>query len=188
MIISITGPSGVGKTTLLHNLLQALPEARPLRSYTTRAARPSDEPGEYTYVSSEEFDTVAKSGAFLWEARTYVNRYGTKKEDIDHALGSGLYMPTLVIDAVEKLHRYVKEIGMESALRSIYIYIDDEDELRKRFQERGDSKEETEARIAESRSWNEEARRSKIPFIYLAATKRREDISADALRAINATD
>ena len=153
-------------------------------SYTTRAKRPSDEPGEYIYLSQEEFDAVSKSGAFLWEARTYVNRYGTKKEDIDKGLAGGMYMPVLVIDAVKKLHTYAKEVGKESSLRSIYIFIDDEEELRKRFKERGDSAEETEARIKECRDWNAQARASDIPFIYLQATETREEILANALAHI----
>ena len=184
MILSITGPSGVGKTTLLHNLLQKIPEAQPLTSYTTREPRPSDEPGEYVYVSHDEFDRMAKSGAFLWEARTYVNRYGTKKEDIDRALSSGFYMPVLVIDAVKKLYEYAHSTHRENQARYMYIFIDDEAELRKRFKERGDAPGETEVRIQECRDWNAKAAKSGVPFIYLQATKKREDILADALSYI----
>ncbi|MDO8548179.1 MAG: AAA family ATPase [bacterium] len=184
MILSITGPSGVGKTTLLHNLLKNIPEARPLTSYTTREARPSDEPGEYAYVSHEEFKQIEQSGVFLWEAKTYVNRYGTKKEDIDRALNGGFYVPVLVIDAVKKLHEYARSVGKESQATYMYIFIDDENELRKRFKERGDSAEETEARIQECRDWNAKVAESGVPFIYLQATKKREDILADALARI----
>src|ERR1035437_3319491 len=121
MILSITGPSGVGKTTLMHNLLQRLPNAVPLTSVTTRAPRPSDEPGEYEYVSNDEFDAIAKSGAFLWEARAYVNRYGTRKAIIDEALASTkLYIPVLVIDAVTTLHAYATANGTTDALHSMY--------------------------------------------------------------------
>jgi guanylate kinase len=186
MLISITGPSGVGKTTLLHNLLKNIPDARPLISYTTREPRPSDEPGEYAYVSHEEFEKMAKSGAFLWEARTYKNRYGTKKEDIDRALSGGFYFPVLVIDAVKKLHAYAGSVGKAEAARYMYIFIDDEAELRRRFKERGDTAEETAVRIRECKDWNEQAALSGVPFIYLPATKTREEILADALAHINA--
>src|SRR6185437_7584339 len=108
MILSLTGPSGVGKTTLMHNLLHALPNVKTLTSYTTRAPRESDEPGEYNYISQEEFDRMQAAGEFLWTAQAYVNHYGTRKADIDIALANKdtLYMPVLVLSAVKKLHEY----------------------------------------------------------------------------------
>lgn len=183
MILSITGPSGVGKTTLMHNLLSALPNAKPLMSYTTRAPRPSDERGEYSYVTGEEFEAMEKAGEFLWTASAYVNRYGTRKADVDAALGANeeLHMPVLVLSAVKKLHEYANETGTIKDLRSFYIRIENEAELRSRFKERGDKPEEAEARIQECKSWNEEAKNLGVPFIYLEAQKRREDILADAL-------
>lgn len=187
MLVSITGPSGVGKTTLLHNLIKKLPGAKPLISYTTRDPRPSDEPGEYSYVSKEEFDALAQSGAFLWEAHTYVNRYGTKKEDVDRALSSGFYLPVLVIDAVKKLDEYARSIGKVREVRHLYILIEDIDELRNRLIERGDSPEEREARIKECLDWNAQAAHSGVPFIYIHAKKSREEILKDALQKIHDT-
>jgi guanylate kinase len=188
MILSLTGPSGVGKTTLMHNLLKALPNVKPLVSYTTRAPRPSDEPGEYNYISAEEFDRMTAAGDFLWTAHAYVNRYGTRKADVDGALESKntLCMPVLVLSAVKTMHQYANQVGKAANLHSMYIHIDDEAELRSRFKERGDKPQEAEARIQECRSWNEEAKNLGVPFIYLEAQKRREDILADALKHIHA--
>ena len=183
MILSLTGPSGVGKTTLMHNLLRALPNAKPLVSYTTRAPRPSDEPGEYSYITQEEFDTMAIHREFSWEAHAYINHYGTRKVDLDAALDDSatIFMPVLVLSAVKKLHEYADHAGKVQNLRSMYIWIEDESELRSRFKERGDKPEEAEARIQECRSWNAEAKDLGVPFIYLEAQKKREDILADAL-------
>lgn len=173
---------------MMHNLLKALPNVKPLVSYTTRAPRPSDEPGEYNYVSSEEFDRMAAAGEFLWTANAYVNHYGTRKADIDMALESkdALFMPVLVLSAVKKLHEYANKVGKIQNLHSMYIHIADETELRSRFTERGDNPEEAEARIQECRSWNEEAKNLDVPFIWLEAQKKREDIVADALAHIKA--
>jgi guanylate kinase len=186
MILSLSGPSGVGKTTLMHNLLKALPDTKTLTSYTTRAARPSDEPGEYAYITQEKFDRMSAAGEFLWEAHAYVNHYGTKKADIDTALNSPLlFMPVLVLSAVKKLHEYANQEGKASNLHSMYIHIEDIDELRARFKERGDKPEEAEARIKECLTWNDEAKNLGVPFIYLEAQKKREDILADALEHIH---
>jgi len=172
----------------MHNLLKTLPHIKTLTSYTTRAARPSDEPGEYNYISQEEFDRMSAAGEFLWEAHAYVNHYGTRKADIDMALADtvALYMPVLVLSAVKKLHEYANETGKSKNLHSMYIHIDNEDELRSRFKERGDKPEEAEARIAECRTWNEEAKNLNVPFIWLQAQKKREDILAEAVDHIHA--
>lgn len=185
MIISITGPSGVGKTTLLHNLLRSIPQARTLTSVTTREQRPSDEPGEYQYVTDAEFDALSAKGAFLWEVNPHGKKYATRRDTIDIALREGFYLPVLVVGAVEKLHAYANAQGLEGNVRSLYILIDDEEELRKRFKERGDSPAETEVRIRECRDWNAQAEASGVPFIYLHATKKREDILADTLSCIS---
>lgn len=170
----------------MHNLLKALPNARPLVSYTTRAPRPSDEPGEYAYVSQDEFDHMSAADEFLWTANAYVNHYGTRKADIDDALENtdALFIPVLVLSAVKKLHDYANEVGKNARLHSMYIKIEDEVELRSRFTERGDNPEEAEARIAECRSWNEEAKNLGVPFIWLEAQKDRQTIVADALKQL----
>lgn len=187
MIVSLTGPSGVGKTTLMHNLLKALPNVQPLVSYTTRAPRPSDEPGEYAYISQDEFDSMKAAGEFLWTANAYVNNYGTRKADINVALDAKtIFMPVLVLNAVKKLHDYAREVGKTGHVHSMYIQIEDEAELRSRFKERGDNPEEAEARINECRTWNEEAKNLGVPFIWLEAQKKREDIVADALALLKA--
>ncbi|MBX4192130.1 AAA family ATPase [Candidatus Parcubacteria bacterium] len=178
MIVTLTGPSGVGKTTLLRSLVRALPHAHPLMSYTTRSPRPTDEPGEYTYVGDEQFEKMKSS--FLWEAKTYKSRYGTRKEDIDFALAHDIYIPILVMDAVKKLHTYTS-----TKVTYLYIHIDDENELRRRFQERGDNPEEVEARIAENKTWFKEAQQSGIPFIYLDGKQTREELLAQALKVFS---
>lgn len=184
MILALTGPSGVGKTTLLHGLLQALPGARPLMSYTTRARRPTDEPGEYTYISFGEFERRAGDGVFLWEAKTTSNRYGTLKSDIDAALAGGRFIPVLVVDAAKKLFDYARARGQERAVLFIYLKIDSEHELRKRFAARGEEAAEVEARLAECRSWNEEAARSGVPFLYIDASRPRGEVLAQALTVL----
>lgn len=180
MILTITGPSGVGKTTLLHNLLKAYPEAYALESVTTRAPRPTDE-GSYVYVNEEKFKKMEEQGEFLWTVSPHGKRYGMRKEPLDKALAEGLAVSILVIEAVEKLHAYAQK----GAVRSFYVEIDNEEDLRKRFQSRGDmTVEQVEARILECRSWNERAKSSSVPFEYLNGATTREGLFQEASELI----
>lgn len=185
MILTITGPSGVGKTTLLHNLLKKIPGAHTLTSITTREKRPSDEPGEYEYVTDAEFNALSKQGAFLWEVHPHGKKYATRKDTVDRALREGFYIPVLVIDAVAKLHAYAKTQSLSDSVRSLYILIDDEAELRKRFAERNDMTDaQIESRLLECRTWNDDSRKSGAPFIYVPATRTREEILTDVLNRV----
>lgn len=181
MIWSLTGPSASGKTTIVRLITQAHPNARPLPSTTTRAPRPSDNPGEYEYVSNAEFDRLSRARGFLWEVAPHGHRYATRKSDIDAALEGGLYLPILVIEAAVKLHAYAQAHGRLEAVRSLYIHIDDESELRRRFAVRGDKAEDLERRIAQCRDWNTRAESSGIPFYMLEGAQAPEEMASEAL-------
>jgi guanylate kinase len=187
MILSITGPSGVGKTTLMHNLLGALPNAKTFESVTTRLPRPTDEPGEYRYVSEDEFEAMRDRGDFLWEAHPHGKSYATTKKSVDEAFASeNIFISPLVVGAVGILTEYAKARGKASAVRSFYIWTDDIEELRRRFHARADMAEaEIEQRLEECRSWNAEAKASGLSFIYLEATRMPEEILAHALTLLN---
>lgn len=181
MIWTITGPSASGKTTLVKNLLAAVPSARPLQSATTRAPRPSDAAGEYEYLSSAEFDTALREGAFLWSVSPHGNLYGTRKKAINEAIFLGIHLSILVIEAVEMLRTHAREAAGEDAIRSIYIDIADTDELRRRITGRGDTPEEIERRLKECLDWNERAKRSGIPFYFLNGLQSPDAMAAEAL-------
>lgn len=187
MFWTITGPSASGKTTLARNILAAHPEAKPLTSTTTRAPRPTDMPGEYEYVSNEEFDRLSRQGAFLWEVAPHGNRYGTRKSAVDAAFLESLYVPILVIEAVVKLHSYAAARGQGAQVRSLYIHIEDEAELRKRITGRGDSPEEIERRLHECLDWNERSLASGVPFYMLDGSKTPEEMSREALAFFSST-
>jgi guanylate kinase len=186
MILSITGPSGVGKTTLMSSLLHALADAAPLTSVTTRAPRPTDGKREYEYVSQTDFTARSEREEFLWEVHPHGKSYATAKKTVDAALASEcFFIAPLVISAVERLRVYVKTQGKSDAVRAIYIWIENPEELRARFTNRGDmTPEEIESRLEECRSWNAEAKASGLPFIFLQATNTPEEILRDALKAI----
>lgn len=74
----ISAPSGAGKTSLVHALLQTNPQIDLSVSFTTRPPRAGEIDGkDYHFVSREQFLTMAEHGEFLERAEVYGNLYGT---------------------------------------------------------------------------------------------------------------
>jgi len=80
----ITGPSGVGKGTLIRGLLERVRGLELSVSATTRPARPGEVDGrDYHFLSPEEFERRAKAGEFVEHAVYAGNRYGTLRSELD---------------------------------------------------------------------------------------------------------
>ena len=89
-VFVITGPSGVGKGTLIELLLERVPELELSVSATTREPRPGEEDGrDYHFLTSEEFDRRVDAGDFLEHATYSGNRYGTLRQEVDRRLAEG---------------------------------------------------------------------------------------------------
>ncbi|MHC4843042.1 MAG: guanylate kinase [Planctomycetota bacterium] len=89
-IIVISGPSGVGKSTITAHVAEQLPEAYISVSATTRPKAEKEVDGQdYWYISREEFEERAKKGDFLEYAEVFGNLYGTLKEKVLETLSKG---------------------------------------------------------------------------------------------------
>lgn len=81
LLVVISGPSGVGKSTVVSELLEVLPQAKLSVSYTTRKPRPKEKNGDhYFFVSLPRFQKMVKEGAFLEWANVHGALYGTPKD------------------------------------------------------------------------------------------------------------
>lgn len=86
----VSGPSGVGKSSLCAALLKRQPKLRLSVSCTTRAPRPGEKDGrEYHFLSRDEFERLRQEGAFLESAEVHGNLYGTRKSDVEAMLAAG---------------------------------------------------------------------------------------------------
>lgn len=86
----ISGPSGVGKTTLVNAVLSAFDEIEISVSYTTRNLRGSEVNGvHYHFVDDNEFDEMVAAGAFAEWAKVHKNRYGTTQKTIEWIWSKG---------------------------------------------------------------------------------------------------
>ncbi|MGH8280074.1 MAG: guanylate kinase [Gammaproteobacteria bacterium] len=86
----ITAPSGAGKTSLVHALLQRHPKLRFSVSYTTRPQRPAEvDGGDYHFVDRVEFARMVAAGEFLEHARVFEHDYGTARRTVEATLAAG---------------------------------------------------------------------------------------------------
>jgi guanylate kinase len=87
----LSGPSGVGKSTVVAGLRKESPEIWLSVSVTTRPPRPGEVDGrEYHFVSDAEFDAMLAGREFLEWARFADNRYGTPRAPVGEKLAAGI--------------------------------------------------------------------------------------------------
>jgi len=86
----ITGPSGVGKGTLIKLLLERIPALELSVSATTRAPRADEQDGaSYHFLTSDEFAQAVASGDFVEHAEYSGRRYGTLRSELDKRTADG---------------------------------------------------------------------------------------------------
>jgi guanylate kinase len=89
-VFVITGPSGVGKGTLISKLMEAVPGLELSISATTREPRPGERDGrEYHFLTPEEFDRRVEEKDFLEFATYSGNRYGTLRSEVQRCVDGG---------------------------------------------------------------------------------------------------
>ena len=90
-VFVITGPSGVGKGTLIRGLLERVPGLELSVSATTRSPRPGEHDGvDYHFLTAEEFDRHVAAGDFVEHATYSGNRYGTLRSELERQLKRGV--------------------------------------------------------------------------------------------------
>ena len=89
-LIVITGPSGVGKGTIVRSLTRKYPQLYLSISATTRKPRSGEVDGrDYYFLSKEEFDSAIADDEFLEWAEYAGNYYGTPKSKVQELINSG---------------------------------------------------------------------------------------------------
>lgn len=89
-LIVLSGPSGVGKDTVIRRLLELAPELRRPVAFTTRTPRPGEIDGrDYSFVTEDRFLAMRDAGEFLETAVVHGNRYGTSRARVDELRRGG---------------------------------------------------------------------------------------------------
>lgn len=134
-LIILVAPSGSGKTTIAHRLLNEYPKIKFSVSATTRQPREGEKHGEdYYFLSRDTFEAKIEDGAFLeWEEFYNGSRYGTLRSEVDKLIESG-YFPLLDIEVKGALN-----VKQQYGSRSVAIFIQPPSmqELKRRLVKRG---------------------------------------------------
>ncbi len=138
----ITGPSGVGKGTLIRGLLERIPALELSVSATTRAARPGEHDGvEYHFMDGAQFDQHLAAGDFVEHATYSGNRYGTLRSELERRTAAGA---PVVLEIEVQGARQVRE-GLPDAV-AVFIAPPSREALRARLVGRGTDNSEQVAR------------------------------------------
>ncbi|TVP65441.1 MAG: guanylate kinase [Nodularia sp. (in: Bacteria)] len=141
-LIVLTGPSGVGKGTLMQEMLKRHPELYYSVSVTTRSPRPGEINGEnYYFISRSKFEQLVAQGEFLEWAEFAGNYYGTPREAVLNQIRSG----KLVVLEIELEGARQIRASFPSAF-SIFILPPSLSELESRIRGRAQDSEEAIAR------------------------------------------
>lgn len=143
-IVIIDGPSGVGKDTIISELITRYPDrfARPINA-TTRAMRENESQGNpYLFLSEEEFLKLRESGEIFEHTIRHGTYRGMRKASFDSILNSGK-IPVRDVDrfGLEAIKKVFGDICL-----SIFL-IAPKDEIRKRMIERGEHEDSMIARL-----------------------------------------
>lgn len=139
--IIFSAPSGAGKTTIVHSLLDRIPSLRFSISATTREKRQTEIDGrDYYFLTVDAFKSRQRSGELLeWEEVYTDTFYGTLKSEVERIWSEGNHV---IFDVDVKGGKKLKEIFGDQAL-SIFVKVKGEDVLRERLQSRNTESEET---------------------------------------------
>jgi guanylate kinase len=131
--IFISGPSGVGKSTIIKEILKKNPEIVLSISYTTRPPRTGEMDGiDYFFVTKESFEEMIRTDSFLEWARVHDHLYGTSLAWIESKEQGGLH---ILFDIDVQGVMQAKQKGSTGCF--IFLIPPDMDELAKRLSSRG---------------------------------------------------
>ena len=143
-VIVISGPSGVGKSTITREVVRRLEDVYLSVSVTTRPPGPGEQDGrDYWFVSEAEFRRRIEQGLLLEYAEVFGNLYGTPKDKVDEMLEAGR---SVILEIDVQGGRQAQAAYPDAVM--IFILPPDEKALADRLGRRGrDSAEVTEKRL-----------------------------------------
>lgn len=176
LLVVFSGPSGVGKDTVLGAFLEKNPGCRLSVSATTRPPRPGEEDGvDYRFISRDRFLQMAASGEMLEYAEYGGNLYGTPRAEVETLLEQGL---TVILEIEVQGAMQIREKCPQALF--VFLFPPSWDALRQRLSGRGtESRESLDRRLAAAKHEMSQAGR----YDYVIISHSVEE-SCDKLRAV----
>ena len=132
-VVIISGPSGVGKSTICRQVVQRLDDVYLSVSVTTRPKGQTEIDGQdYRFVSRQQFQQQVEKGLLLEYAEVFGNFYGTPEDKVDEALKAGR---TVVLEIDVQGAKQVRAVYPDAVM--IFILPPSRKELAKRMDSRG---------------------------------------------------
>jgi len=136
MLVLLSGVSGAGKDTIKKELIKRMENVVSLPSYTDRAIRPGDIPGEtYNFVTTQEFEKMIKNNDLYEYNVHHEHYYGTSRTLMNEKIASGkIIVKDIDVNGVENLINILKE---DTKVVTIFLRVPKEN-LIKRLENRID--------------------------------------------------
>ncbi len=138
IMVILSSPSGVGKTTLTKKIQQKYPSFKISVSHTTRPPRSNEVNGvDYHFVSMEKFEELIEQNKFYEYAEIFENYYGTLKENVDQTIINNDIIFDIDWQGTKQLSKF-----KNLKLVKIYLITDSKKELKNRLIKRDQNSEE----------------------------------------------
>tara|TARA_Y100000389_G_C17255407_1_gene410266 strand:+ start:94 stop:693 length:600 start_codon:yes stop_codon:yes gene_type:complete len=138
IMVILSSPSGVGKTTLTKKIQQKYQSFKISVSHTTRSPRSNEVDGvDYYFVAHNDFQELIKKNKFYEYAKIFENYYGTLKENVDKTIETNDILFDIDWQGTKKLSKF-KELN----LIKIFLIADNKEELKKRLIKRNQNTDE----------------------------------------------
>lgn len=174
-LLVLSGPSGVGKSTVIAGMRQRHPEMYFSVSATTRSMREGDAEGvTYLFKSREQFEEMIRDNAFYEYAQYADNYYGTPKEPVDQRLNNGI---DVIMDIDVQGALQIQQRCPDAVL--IFVAAPSFDIIEQRLRGRGDTREEDMVKRLTQAKW-EYSQAGKYDYIVIndVATRTVDEIDA----------
>lgn len=154
-IIIISGPAGVGKTTICDRLVEELPSLKRLVTTTSRSTRPGEVNGvDYHFVSPRAFEDLIRRNQLIEWARVHGRYYGSQRRHVEQAIAEGCDL-ILNID-VQGAETFRKELAAQLpkgvSMLSVFIRPASLAQIEERLRQRGsDDEDEIQRRLNTAR-------------------------------------